>query len=145
LTGGNTSINVNGVNTSYVNVIASVVVNGEVFSYINRYDIKYVYQGAFSLKTALEDIANFDQGGFDNFGKGLFLVIVTLLIIGSAVKFSPNVINEPTSVSLLITLILAMWTISGFFNSLGSIGAWTPVVIFALISAGFLYRSVNER
>lgn len=133
-------------NTSYVTVIGTMVVNGEVFSFINTYTVKYYYQGDFSLKTALESIANFDKGGFDSFGKGLFLIIVTIMILASAIRFSPNVMNEPTSVLLLLTFILSMWTMTGFLNSLNAnIGAWTPVVLLSLITAGFYYKSVNER
>lgn len=135
---GTKILNVYPNNTDRVTVLGTIVVNGEIFSFINTYTVKYYYQGQFSLKSGLEGISGFDKGGFDSFGKGLFLIIITFMIVGSAIRFSPNVIDRPESTFLLITLILAMWTISGFFADMW-ISEWLPF-IFSAIGTAILYK-----
>jgi hypothetical protein len=149
---GTKTLNVIPGNTNFLDVYATVIVNGEVFSYYNRYTVKYIYQGDFSLKTALEDIANFNQGGFDNFGRGLFVIIITILILASAIRFSPYIVDKPETVLLLLTLISAMWTITGFFDMLNSLpqtslisNEWSITTLLSIITALSFIKSWRER
>lgn len=81
-----------------------------------QYSIRYVYQGTFSLKTAINDISNFSGAGFNNKTKLLIAFLLTFLVVGlvSATDFAG--LNNPISLLILTFLIVFIFSYVGWFN-----------------------------
>ena len=97
---------------NYINSYAVYQINNSFnFSVNQPYSIKYQFTGLGSLKNFINDIGNFNIGGFDDFGRFLLGILITMLIVGGL-----NMQSGFNDVDVLIPAVIIMTL---FFSYIG--------------------------
>lgn len=118
-------------------------------TYKNFYSIGNYYEGDYSLSNALTSLNNFDKAGFGKFGKYLLMAIITISIILSAVKVKYLSIDKTTGtgVIILLWLITAIFSYSGFFTlefiPIPFLQQWGLTVFLGYFMIGIIFEVGN--
>jgi len=81
-----------------------------------EYSVRYVYQGTFSIKTAITDITNFTGAGFNDKTRLLIAFLLTFLVVGFVSATDFGGLSNPIPLLILTFLIVLVFSYVGWFN-----------------------------
>lgn len=142
----NVSVNYNTTNQTIIISEAIYQLNGTSNQTVsNHYRVVWQYEGSFSLKNFLDDITTFSEGGFDDFGRFLLGILITLFVVGAMALMSSE-FREPE------VLIPSAWLMTALFSYLDwyripldtipdAVGQqWVVFILITLAGGAFLAR-----
>lgn len=132
-TGCDITINLNTGNQTQLTAQAIYVIDGNTEYAQVRYSVLYTYEGTFSLKNFLDDIQNFEGGGFNDFSRALIAFIIIFAIVGfTTLKVSQFREPEP--------ILILTWALILFFSYIN----WLPLPLDYPTVAGFGVEKMEQ-
>lgn len=111
------------------------------------YSVIYTYEGQFSLKNFLDDLSDFGEAGFDDFGRmmlALVVIVVILILVAKDLSFANTELLLGVAWALVLLFSYVGWFHISFVPDIVGLRKYFVFYLMSLFGASFIIRRINR-